>query len=595
MKKFRILLLLFLAFSNLLFGQCIVDDLAKDFSRNSELKNVLSKKENFDAWALLNKENPALRTSDIEIRFVADNLEDIKSFGGYDKWRKNYEDINIPTTFTFETVKTYENPNELAKTFDPNNKLSKHHRGLIYNYYNQASKSNGLKAHLWKKIEDIFNEYKLNWGWPLANGGYNAFDKLLKEKEVFDRLGGVLRNTDGSIKFDKNGFPELGGTFTSPVKDGVPYNFESRALRGERTDYDFYYKIEVIDPKGIETEVATVIPWFGRKGGAQQSMWKTPIDPSTGYPKTWNKLAEEGYVKITIEDVPSGKAEFLKFKGKVIGGDPYLVIKNKFPENLRNLLKDAPEEFLTNFKKLDDDGKLEKFIDDFKDNTDAFLSFKETPSLVDSWKVISNGKASLRNLENVKGIDLFKQSNPDITYDAIKNAFESIKSSGTRRQAFINALKSCANNDKLIGSLQKTRLATIEEIKDALNKIRDYRTGKAGGGNYGYLEGIVNGRVVDNAPIRSGNVIEGEPQIFEAIPVTGSDGTTWLRNTDSEYKMLNKLASDIGGIKGQIFHDVSGNLKIISENPYCSSCQGIVQQFSNMFPNIEITLIDGVR
>jgi hypothetical protein len=36
-------------------------------------------------------------------------------------------------------------------------------------------------------------------------------------------------------------------------------------------------------------------------------MWKIPIDITTGYQKTWNKLAQEGYVKITIKKSPSGK------------------------------------------------------------------------------------------------------------------------------------------------------------------------------------------------------------------------------------------------------------------------------------------------
>ena len=38
----------------------------------------------------------------------------------------------------------------------------------------------------------------------------------------------------------------------------------------------------------------------------------------------------------------------------------------------------------------------------------------------------------------------------------------------------------------------------------------------------------------------SGKVEKGEPQIFKAIEVEGSGGRSWLRNTDSEYKMLNK-------------------------------------------------------
>ena len=59
--------------------------------------------------------------------------------------------------------------------------------------------------------------------------------------------------------------------------------------------------------------------------------------------------------------------------------------------------------------------------------------------------------------------------------------------------------------------------------------------------------------------------------------------------------MLNDPAKKLGGVKGQINDKITGTLKIVSENPYCTSCQGVIQQFSDMFPNIEITLIDGVK
>ncbi|WP_290124641.1 deaminase domain-containing protein [Capnocytophaga ochracea] len=36
-------------------------------------------------------------------------------------------------------------------------------------------------------------------------------------------------------------------------------------------------------------------------------------------------------------------------------------------------------------------------------------------------------------------------------------------------------------------------------------------------------------------------------------------------------------------------------MKIISELPYCNSCTGVIQQFNEMFPNVKITLIDGVK
>ncbi|MFT6246332.1 MAG: hypothetical protein ACJA0U_002743 [Salibacteraceae bacterium] len=61
---------------------------------------------------------------------------------------------------------------------------------------------------------------------------------------------------------------------------------------------------------------ADVIPWFGQTGGGKQSMWKIPTDPTTGYPKTLNKLAQQGYIKITIKSSPSGN--FSNFTGTII-------------------------------------------------------------------------------------------------------------------------------------------------------------------------------------------------------------------------------------------------------------------------------------
>lgn len=89
--------------------------------------------------------------------------------------------------------------------------------------------------------------------------------------------------------------------------------------------------------------------------------------------------------------------------------------------------------------------------------------------------------------------------------------------------------------------------------------------------------------------------LQTEPQILSAIEVQGSNGAAWLRNTDSEYKMLNQLASDLGAAKGGKYAGITGELKVVSENPYCASCQGIIQQFNEMFPDIKLILIDGAK
>ena len=56
--------------------------------------------------------------------------------------------------------------------------------------------------------------------------------------------------------------------------------------------------------------------------------------------------------------------------------------------------------------------------------------------------------------------------------------------------------------------------------------------------------------------------------------------------------MLNKLAEDLGG---KYNPNIKGEIKIISELEYCKSFTGIIQQFNEMFPNIKLILVDGVK
>ncbi|MDR1203628.1 MAG: hypothetical protein LBL58_18625, partial [Tannerellaceae bacterium] len=139
--------------------------------------------------------------------------------------------------------------------------------------------------------------------------------------------------------------------------------------------------------------------------------------------------------------------------------------------------------------------------------------------------------------------------------------------------------------------------ANTDEIVEAATKIKNYRiANNLKGGNYGYLEGTVNGKVVDSKMWRSVSQASAKEEIhiFRAIEAEGAGGA-WLRITDSEYRMLNDLAYKLGGKAGVRYPNVHGEIKIISELPYCNSCQGIIQQFNEMFPNIKLILIDGVK
>lgn len=206
------------------------------------------------------------------------------------------DDNGMATDTYFKSV------DEFAATFDSDGTVSEEVRKEAFDYYNQRE---------WSNLETLFNSESLNGGWPPANGGFNIVDDvLIKTGNKYDRYG-------GSFGEDDKGNPVLGGSFTSPFKsNNTTYAFSQRALKDTENKYDFYFTIEVIKDVPFTSQNADVIPWFGQPGLAKQAKWNMPIDASSGYPKTWNTLAYEGYIVVTIVSSPSGK--YPNFVGKII-------------------------------------------------------------------------------------------------------------------------------------------------------------------------------------------------------------------------------------------------------------------------------------
>ncbi|BDD12047.1 hypothetical protein FUAX_44790 (plasmid) [Fulvitalea axinellae] len=191
----------------------------------------------------------------------------------------------------------YQTADQLATTYDSKGEIDEAERQKIFSYYNKKQ---------WDELETLFTSKNINGGWPPANGGYDVRDDTpLLSGQEYDRYSNALSGWDGQ------GEPPLGGSFTSPVKNGQAYSFGQRALNKPEAGYDFYFVIEVLKDLPFKGQSATVIPWFDQPGDGVQTMWKIPKDPNTGYPLTWNKMAELGYIKITIKKSPSGKYENL--------------------------------------------------------------------------------------------------------------------------------------------------------------------------------------------------------------------------------------------------------------------------------------------
>lgn len=192
------------------------------------------------------------------------------------------------------TTVFYKDANEFALTYDTAGTVSQTIRNQAFDLYKQGK---------WSDLELLFKSNNLNGGWPPANGGYNIVDEVpLTTGQKFDRYSGAIGSYNGT------GIPNLGGSFTSPIVNGYVYTFSQRALNQTEDKYDFYYEIDVLNNLlSFKSQTADVIPWFGQVGGGKQTMWKISIDPATGFQKTWNKLAQEGYIKVTIKKSPSGK------------------------------------------------------------------------------------------------------------------------------------------------------------------------------------------------------------------------------------------------------------------------------------------------
>jgi len=114
--------------------------------------------------------------------------------------------------------------------------------------------------------------------------------------------------------------------------------------------------------------------------------------------------------------------------------------------------------------------------------------------------------------------------------------------------------------------------------------------------NVAYIEGEINGESYysvgvsgtgKNTPV--GTAAAPATRVFSTM-IVGYD-----RLFDSEVKILEEFAlkyNTTGETHTQIT-GVRGKLTLVSEKTVCASCGGVIEQFQNMFPNVEVTVKSG--
>lgn len=87
----------------------------------------------------------------------------------------------------------------------------------------------------------------------------------------------------------------------------------------------------------------------------------------------------------------------------------------------------------------------------------------------------------------------------------------------------------------------------------------------------------------------------GEQRIFTTTEAPTSTGTLLPRHNDSEVKILERIAYELGARKGDIEAGknfaIEGSIKIKSELAPCGSCTNVIKSFSALFPKIKIEII----
>ena len=95
---------------------------------------------------------------------------------------------------------------------------------------------------------------------------------------------------------------------------------------------------------------------------------------------------------------------------------------------------------------------------------------------------------------------------------------------------------------------------------------------------------------VSGGSARTGTVpevgVEGNPQRFLPGRMDGGANT---RFSDTEFKILNYLANQIGPSSDS----VTGSVWLHSDFPVCDSCNGVIDQFRSAFPNVDLRVTSG--
>ncbi|HDR9104764.1 TPA: hemagglutinin repeat-containing protein [Burkholderia vietnamiensis] len=208
------------------------------------------------------------------------------------------------------------------------------------------------------------------------------------------------------------------------------------------------------------------------------------------------------------------------------------------------------------------------------------------------------------------GFTQLVNGNPTLTYGEL--ALQSLgMSRGGAALAYAGlglgaAIGSVAANNSAAQAAAKGVPQSIESIQagiknDLMQQVADLRASLTGGprtmGNIGVAQISIPGVQSEMAASSQISQPTAEqqalgfvgmgPDIFTSTVVPLPNGYQLLRNVDSEAKILNNVAAQLGDNTS-----ASGVINLFTERPPCTSCSDVIRQFQSKYQNIKINVMD---
>ena len=144
-----------------------------------------------------------------------------------------------------------------------------------------------------------------------------------------------------------------------------------------------------------------------------------------------------------------------------------------------------------------------------------------------------------------------------------------------RLNSLVNEIRTDIGKEYPVGNVGAA-ITDIEgvtpEIK-AYSKINNSISSQNINHEYSYNLGS-NNRIFDTVDVNSQNIVNG-PKAFN-------------RCIDTESKILEDIAHQLGYNTFAVDESIVGNVYLITERAPCPSCEGVIAQFKEMFPNVNV-------